>query len=574
MITLSTTISAQVPFWSNNGNNAASNDFLGTTNNQPLIFKTNGLEVMRLNPNGTVKFNSFMNMGNGVMWSSNGTLSMTPFPNDSNKVYTGNGTFRSISSMSGWSLNGNLLYSSPGTNVGIGITNPAYALEVNGSAYFHGTVFATGIVLANKVEVDTLKSADMISINNNLNMKGGSFNEFYTTTGDLRIQSNASSTGNTIFNAGYSGNVGIGTSSPQYKLDVQGNMNVSNELNVFRILSNAGDSIIRLGDSSIYINYGWGNIANMNTTINSPFRGMGIGELAFGKGLHSNAIGYRVSANGENSVIIGSRSSGYLNNNTPNSLMVGFESNLASFYVGPSNGTGTVGRVGVGTSNPQSDFQIGDHANKLSIGGASGVQNTFSTAYIGFNVARNGNNNWLASTDGVNNGGVIMMGDIQGNLRIVQLPSSGDYQDRNWTNQQVEEHTVLKINYNGRVVIGENTQAGGPLDDPNTRLTVDGGIACRKLNVTLNNWADSVFAPSFYLMPLDSVATFIGTNGHLPGVPTENDVRANGSDLAQNDVILLAKVEELTLYVIQMNQRILELEKQNAELQNQLKGEE
>lgn len=44
----SITISAQVPFWSNNGNNATSNDFLGTTNNQPLIFKTNGLEAMRL----------------------------------------------------------------------------------------------------------------------------------------------------------------------------------------------------------------------------------------------------------------------------------------------------------------------------------------------------------------------------------------------------------------------------------------------------------------------------------------------------------------------------------------------
>lgn len=567
------TVSGQnTNLWNVNGNSTSNGNFLGTTNNEPLIFKTNSLEALRIKPNGDIKVAAFENQGKGVVTvNNNGVLNMKAYPNDTNQVFAGSGTFKSIAALSGWTRTGNVLYNAPGVHVGIGTSAPQYLLHVNGDAFFNGYVYATGVVLVNKMLVDTLQAGDIFSLNNNLHMGAGAINEIYTTTGPLRFQSNAGNSANTVFSAGTNGNVGIGTFNPQYKLDVHGSANVSGKLSVYRIVSNAGDSIIRIGDSTMTINYGWGNIANLNTNFNTTFKGMGIGELALGAGLHSTAIGYRVRAQAANSVMIGSRSTSQLVNNIANSLMVGFESNIATFFVGPSNGTGTVGRVGVGNTTPQADFQVGDTYLKLAAGRADGVQSMFNTSYIGFNVARNGSNQWLTSSDGIHNGGVMMIGDVVGGLRIVQFESTQGGSDHVWNNQDVEGHTIFQIKPGGRVIIGKNSQIGGALDDPFTMLTVDGGIVCRKLNVTLNNWADSVLAPGYYLMPLDSVADFIAVNGHLPGVPSEQDVKTNGSDLAQTDVILLAKVEELTLHMIQMEQRIAELEAKNQKLMEEKK---
>lgn len=523
---------------------------------------------MQLTSTGVLQINSLSGTGNGlVTTNASGNLIRTNYSGDSSEFLGGDGLFHSVSSASGWTVAGLNTYHNTGGYVGIGTNAPQYLLDVNGDAWFSGTVYATGVILTNKLLADTMKAGDMIALNDNLHFSAGGLNEIYTSNGDLRFQSDAGNNNNVIFSAGTNGNVGIGTFNPTYKLDVQGSANVSDKLSVYRIVSNAGDSSIRFGDSTMVLNYGWGNIANMNTNFNTTFKGMGIGELARGAGLHSTAIGYRVRAQAANSVMIGSRSTSQLVNNIANSLMVGFESNIATFFVGPSNGTGTIGRVGVGSTTPQADFQVGDAHLKLAAGRADGIQSTFGTSYIGFNVARNGSNTWLTSSDGFHNGGIMMMGDVVGGMRIVQFESTqAGGSDFSWNNQQLEDHTIFQIKPGGRVIIGKESQVGGTLDDPFTMLTVDGGIVCRKLNVTLNNWADSVLAPGYYLMPLDSVAAFIAVNGHLPGVPSEQDVKANGSDLAQTDVILLAKVEELTLHMIQMEQRIAELEAQNKKL--------
>jgi hypothetical protein len=107
----------------------------------------------------------------------------------------------------------------------------------------------------------------------------------------------------------------------------------------------------------------------------------------------------------------------------------------------------------------------------------------------------------------------------------------------------------------------------GPHDAPTTKLTVDGTVICRELYVTQNNWADSIFAQGYYLMPLDSVHSYIDSTGHLPGVPSEANIKANGSNLGQNEVVLMAKVEELTLYMIQLQAANAALQKRIEELE-------
>lgn len=565
----SSQLNAQLPFWSNSGNNASTGDFLGTNNNQPLIMKSNSLEGLRIMPNGTVLVSSFLNLGNGLVTSTGGVLGFKAFPNDTNQVFTGSGSFKSISALSGWTRSGNVLYNANGVNVGIGLTNPVYPLEVQGSAFFHGTVYADGIVLANKMLVDTLKTGVMFTLNNNLSMRGGSLNEVYTSSGDLRIQSNSSYSGNTIFNAGTNGNVGIGTFTPQYKLDVTGPSRFANDVYLSRIRPLPGDTAIYLGDSSIV----FGASNRMFPTLNSTVHGIAIGNYtSTAYGTYSLALGSKVqtSSAATRAIVIGCgviAGTSNLENTISNSLMIGFNSDKPTLFISPANGLGTIGKVGIGNSNPQSMFQVGSDYRSINVGAADAMPNFSGTFYIGFNAARNSQNTWVTRTDFAHNGGVVFLGDISGGLHIAVLPSDepGGL-DKSWTDQEIVDHTVFQINQSGRVIIGPRTQVGGTYDNPNTLLTVDGGIVCSQLHVTMNSWADSIFVSGFHLMSIDSLDNYIKSNGHLPGVPSQKEVQQDGVDLAQNDVVLLAKIEELTLYMLELENRIEQLEKENAEL--------
>ncbi|CAN5155688.1 hypothetical protein BH09BAC5_BH09BAC5_26400 [soil metagenome] len=65
----------QAAKWSLDGNTTSNGDFLGTINNEPLIFRTNNTEVMRLKPDGNLRLNSLSGFGDGlVIVNNNGTL--------------------------------------------------------------------------------------------------------------------------------------------------------------------------------------------------------------------------------------------------------------------------------------------------------------------------------------------------------------------------------------------------------------------------------------------------------------------------------------------------------------------
>ena len=75
-------------------------------------------------------------------------------------------------------------------------------------------------------------------------------------------------------------------------------------------------------------------------------------------------------------------------------------------------------------------------------------------------------------------------------------------------------------------------------------------------------------------MPLPDLEKFIKTNGHLPSIPTAAEVEQNGVSLGEMQKKLLEKVEELTLYTIELKKENIEQEKQNAALQKQLAEQE
>lgn len=117
-------------------------------------------------------------------------------------------------------------------------------------------------------------------------------------------------------------------------------------------------------------------------------------------------------------------------------------------------------------------------------------------------------------------------------------------------------------NISGNVVIGTTTAQ--------KQLDVNGNIKARQIKVTQLNWADYVFDSTYRLMPLSQVAGYIATHKHLPEVPSAEVVKSEGIDIGDNQVILLKKIEELTLYIIEQNKRNEALAARLAAIENTL----
>lgn len=181
-----------------------------------------------------------------------------------------------------------------------------------------------------------------------------------------------------------------------------------------------------------------------------------IGRFSKSMANHSMSLGYWVTSNSEYSITIGhgiwsSNYSNNLTNNIENSLMVGFNSNIPTFFVGSASGLNTIGTVGIGTT------------------------------------------------------------DTKG-------------------------HT----------------------------LGVKGSIIAERIVVDYYaDWPDYVFNKNYQLMKIENVEKYIKDNSHLPGVPSSKKVSEEGYDLTEMDAILLKKIEELTLYIIELQKEINTLKKQN-----------
>ena len=113
---------------------------------------------------------------------------------------------------------------------------------------------------------------------------------------------------------------------------------------------------------------------------------------------------------------------------------------------------------------------------------------------------------------------------------------------------------VDSISYVGKVSINTTSNPG------NYELIVNGEIRAKEVIVE-TGWADYVFENGYNLKSIQEVESFIKENKHLPDIPSANEVEANGVDLGEMNMLLLKKVEELTLYIINQQKEIEALKK-------------
>ena len=197
------------------------------------------------------------------------------------------------------------------------------------------------------------------------------------------------------------------------------------------------------------------------------------------------------------------------------------------------------GRIGIGTDSPAYKLDVNGSLRSNGFHTASGVlyirpqNSTNEGGHLQWQRANSGQGNWN-------------MDHYNGNLRIYM--SGGN--------------TSHYFHSNGNVGLGTSS--------PDYRLDVNGAIRAKEFFVE-TGWSDFVFEDDYQLPSLDEVEAHIADYGHLPGVPSAAEIQANGLEMGQAQTIMMQKIEELTLYVLEakkenesLRARVLELEARQA----------
>ena len=214
---------------------------------------------------------------------------------------------------------------------------------------------------------------------------------------------------------------------------------------------------------------------------------------------------------------------------------------------------------------PQTISQAGNTVTLSNGGGTFTLPTTSITA--GTNITVNGSGTSAspyviaaADTSLYTNNGTINTATTTSGNRVV------DMDDNNIWFKSAAADT------NGKIYIG--TTAAYPTTTGNYKLFVEGGILTEKVKVALRstaNWADYVFEKNYELMPLKNVEEYIAVNKHLPGIDSASELSKNGLDLAEMQAKHMAKIEEMMLYIIEQNKTIEKNSKDIEELKKQVK---
>lgn len=187
----------------------------------------------------------------------------------------------------------------------------------------------------------------------------------------------------------------------------------------------------------------------------------------------------------------------------------------------------------------------------------------------------------MVNTNGSFSGGFGVSG-----IRIRQGTSTA-YTISYTLTQQADTHGFLQINgtNNKGIKIGSTKiwsdlpwAIGGSKIATGYQLSVHGKIICAEAWVKpIGDWPDYVFSKNYDLPSLSDVEQYIQANSHLPGVPSAAEIEENNLNLGEMNAILLKKIEEITLYLIEANkestrmkEEIAQLKKANEQLQQQL----
>ncbi|HVW96021.1 MAG TPA: hypothetical protein VHA56_08640, partial [Mucilaginibacter sp.] len=484
-----------------------------------------------------------------------------------------------------WNTSGNDIYNTNTGNVGIGTAAPQALLEVSPPGDYTQVLWPA--VIRNPINNNSTGYGVGIKLKNS-SYNSGEVNKWagvaavgagsgYSNWTDLVFYTNNSSSAipSEKFRITGAGNVGIGTTSPSSLLHVS---SATGSAAIFpttvSIASTTNASDWGIGPTWANLDFvsgdnsGIGAVARARigaymTTSTGSSTGLAFftaSTSALNQVMTIDAggkVGFGTSAP-TNTITLPSTSTGITLFNTADQT-TNYErltiNNTASQFVIASEAGGTGTRRDLVLSNGGNQlFTISSTSPKFTLN--SGSTTTASPyglySFTGTFVAPSGDQNGVGIVPTINQSGTAGYTA----LLINPIESSTGSGTKYLIQAQVGGNKKLTVDNAGNGYFAGNVGIG--TTSPDQKLTVNGQVHSTSVVVTSTVPADYVFDTNYHLRPLTDVKAFVDKNHHLPEVPSAADFNKDGQNLGEMNMLLLKKVEELTLYLIEKDKQLAE----------------
>lgn len=578
--------------WATGLNSITASDGIGTNNNFPLNFYTNGSQRMSLSTSGVLRINGL----NGtsirfVQANSNGDLISFPMGNSTDVLY-GNGTWGPLpTSASVWNVNGNNIFTGNSGNVGIGTNSPIYKLDVFGDVRVSNNLFVGGGIII----------TDQVHASDNVN------------TGALITDTIHMNTGGVITGtANFSGEI-----KGADKLSVIGNSTFSNNVTV------GSNLIVGPSNSELQMSYlpstgpGFPNTAMFNKINPATPIPVNTCQTSFFQPSFVNSFAEAITL---------AHVTGFSMNYTPGSTLLDLGTSNGKAYINSRYSPLFINNdcpqdiylmgphVGFGTSSPLEKFHFTggnvllDDVNAPSSGAvrfrikagnnlgscvetdhnfdygfntklfvnrstthAIGMYNTDPNSTGEYFVLWGDGRTYIGKDMFHGNGSMLTVGQPSKNsLALSLVDNSIANSPKDFFNVYGNGYTEIKVySANSMPAPGGSPRALTIRDYTNINSPKDvfvinsnGKTYAREVEISLvATFPDYVFNSNYNLKSIEEVAEFIRKNKHLPGFEKGEFYENNGINVNEMFIKQQEKIEELTLYIIELEKRLKAIEK-------------
>jgi hypothetical protein len=478
-------------------------------------------------------------------------------------------------------------------NVGIGTATPGSLLEVSGNNSPTAAVKTTGITLAQMLVGDASNSFGLqyYPAGNCCWPAGTSVMTTGSSAGNLvfytqnPIQFNIGGTERARFSA--TGNFGLGNINPTEKLDVTGNIKFSGALMPNNLAGTAGQVLTSAGPGLAPTWAATGGGSSQWTTL-SPHIYFNTGNVGIGTGVAAPAAKLDVLMGSTTQPALKIKS---IAAQTANTFELQNATGTPLIKIKPTDGV-TYGQSMITidgdnkTNNPAlAVSNIGNGFSGLSFtaaGGGSLELGNFNASPIWYYTNKHAK--WMVNSGfldpGSNDSYTFEHMNQTATTTLMLLKGQAAQTGDMLRIKNSADADLFRIPADGGGYFAGNVGIGitNTTTDPDYKLFVDKGIKTKKVKVTQTAWPDYVFHQQYKLPSLTEVEKYIKANNHLPEVPSAKEIETDGLNLGDNQATLLKKIEELTLYIIDLNKKseeqnkkITELEKKDSEMKEMKK---